>query len=430
MPIFPRTPRPNNTKEEMGTITRHGLLAHGVKPNPFVSPASYMGHSGIESVKGQTNIEAMCKSWTNKQIALATEDNFIRLSPNTPLAILLDQMNKGRRPSDCLPTAVYSHAVGAKKNYNRTAEKSYIVLRTGNSTPRKRRSNSAPPRKRSSSQQLSPTSQVDSEILSPKELPATDINTDMKKREDYFLRKAYDNAVKRLETESELSGGYSTTSNYSEDAQEEIHPDKIRNAVEALIRNSANMNSDELANAIANVLDVDLKKSTKKTKRTKSRTKNRAATAKIAGAKSFDRKEQQLEEEIHALDARLSDIQSQQSLSNCWSADDEGSLAEQNIPVSRQFETLEDEIETTIRGLEAEIQNEMTDSRKMKPKNKLEVADEDEEESKDEEAVSHYVKRKQSFSPVVNAVREIMDELASPRHRSKSSNKNRQKAIH
>jgi hypothetical protein len=74
MTIFNRSTRPNQTKEEHGMITKQGLLAHGVKPNPFVSPASYITHSGIESEEGMKHLERMCQAWTLQQIEAAVDE--------------------------------------------------------------------------------------------------------------------------------------------------------------------------------------------------------------------------------------------------------------------------------------------------------------------------------------------------------------------
>jgi len=113
-------------------ITRHGLLAAGVKPNPFVSPASYMCHSNTATEEGQLHLERMCRQWTLRQIEKAIEEeqripshldpHKPRVGTSTPLSALLLEMEKGRLPSDLQESATAPGAIGTHVYFNVTAE--------------------------------------------------------------------------------------------------------------------------------------------------------------------------------------------------------------------------------------------------------------------------------------------------------------------
>lgn len=128
MALFERSPRPDCTVEGHGVITRLGLFAHGVQSNPLVGPASYLSHSGTYTEAGQKHLEEMCQAWTRKsvQYAIDEENGLHDIGPPitkrkacaTPLASLLAEIEKGRMPSDVLPTSFYKEAIGVPNSFN------------------------------------------------------------------------------------------------------------------------------------------------------------------------------------------------------------------------------------------------------------------------------------------------------------------------
>jgi len=126
--MFDKSPRPEPTKEGMGFLTKQGLLAQGTASNPLVGPASYLAHTGTFTEAGQRHIEKMCSTWMKKQVNDATDDaaglndkgpEISKRKPcSTPLASLLCQIEKGRLPSDVLPSSYYEHAIGKAKSFN------------------------------------------------------------------------------------------------------------------------------------------------------------------------------------------------------------------------------------------------------------------------------------------------------------------------
>lgn len=131
MTLFDRAVRSEPTVEGRGVVTRQGLLAQGVAANPLVGPATYLAHSGTHTAKGQAHIERSCYEWAEEALAMAEEagacegEDLRRPRTKgracaTPLSALVAQLERGWTPSDEKRSAT-NNGVGGNTSFNVTA---------------------------------------------------------------------------------------------------------------------------------------------------------------------------------------------------------------------------------------------------------------------------------------------------------------------